>query len=239
MSAPKYKVIEQALVARIAAGEFAPGDPIPHEAELAAAYGVTRPTIGRALSALVEQGLIERKRRAGSRVAVRGRVAARLAIPLVREEIAATGAANGYRLLAREKAPPPPEVAWLFGLRGGEPALRTDALHLADGRPWQRESRWINLRTVPGAESAEFVDVSPNEWLVRATPFTRIAHEVGAESADADTARLLDIAPGAPVLRLVRRTWLGSSAITEVAMRHPGDRYRLRLDDGEPVAQPG
>jgi GntR family histidine utilization transcriptional repressor len=233
VSAPKYKVIEQALVARIAAGEFAPGDPIPHEAELAAAYGVTRPTIGRALSALVEQGLIERKRRAGSRVAVRGRVAARLAIPLVREEIAATGAAYGYRLLARKTAPPPAEVARLFGLTPGAAALRTDALHLADGRPWQRESRWINLKTVPAAARADFATVSPNEWLVREAPFTRIAHEVAAEPADADTARLLGMAEGAPVLRLRRRTWLGEGAITQVEMRHPGDRYRLRLDGGE------
>ncbi|MFN3615493.1 MAG: GntR family transcriptional regulator, partial [Rubrimonas sp.] len=88
MSAPKYKQIEQALLARIAAGEFAPGDPIPHEAQLAEAYGVTRPTVSRALSALVEQGLIERRRRAGSRVATRGRVGARMSIPLVREAIA-------------------------------------------------------------------------------------------------------------------------------------------------------
>lgn len=89
MSAPKYKRIEQALLARIAAGEFAPGDPIPNEADLAEEYGVTRPTIGRALGALVAQGLVERRRRAGSRVAVRAAVATRLSIPLVREEVRA------------------------------------------------------------------------------------------------------------------------------------------------------
>ncbi|MGF1659552.1 MAG: GntR family transcriptional regulator [Rubrimonas sp.] len=230
MSAPKYKRIEQALVARIAAGEFAPGDPIPHEAQLAEAYGVTRPTIGRALSALVAQGLIERRRRAGSRVALRARVAARLSIPLAREEIEAGGAAYGYRLLGAARRAAPADVAALFGLAAGAEALETDALHLADGAAWQRERRWINLAVVPAAADAPFETVSPNEWLVRHAPYTRIAHRVWADAATPDDAPL-GAAPGDPLLCVERRTWLGARAVTLVRMLHRGPGYKLTFDD--------
>ena len=231
MSAPKYKRIEQALVARIAAGEFAPGDPIPHEAQLAEAYGVTRPTIGRALSALVAQGLIERRRRAGSRVALRARVAARLSIPLAREEIEASGASYGYRLLGAARRTPPAEIATLFGLAPGESALETDALHLADGAPWQRERRWINLAGVPAAAEAAFETVSPNEWLVRHAPYTRIAHRIWAEAASPGDAPL-GAGCGDPLLCVERTTWLGARAVTQVRMLHRGPAYRLRFEDG-------
>jgi GntR family histidine utilization transcriptional repressor len=232
MSGPKYKAIERALVDRIASGEFAPGDPIPHEAKLAEHYGVTRPTVSRALSALVDQGLIERRRRAGSRVAMRREVAARLTIPLARQQIVASGAAYGYRLRAREVTRPPADVAELFGLGPRGVALRTDALHLADGRPWQRETRWINLRVVPGAAEVDFAAISANEWLVRETPFTRIAHEVWAEPSDAESAEALGDAAGSCLLCVLRTTWLGSDAITRVVMRHPGVSYRLSFGGG-------
>lgn len=234
MSAPKYKRIEQALLARIAAGEFAPGDPIPNEADLAEEYGVTRPTIGRALGALVAQGLVERRRRAGSRVAVRAAVATRLSIPLVREEVRAAGARYGYRLLAAEKSAPPEAVAALFGLAPGGVAMRTEALHLADDAPWQLERRWINLATVPGAADAPFETISPNEWLVRAAPYTRIGHRIWADLADRDAARALGVRLRAAVLCVERTTWMGDAAVTQVTMIHRGPDYRLSFGDAAP-----
>jgi len=229
VGAAKYRTIAAALLARIAAREFRPGDAIPNEADLAAEYGVARPTVARALASLVAQGLIERRRRAGSRVAVRAAVAARLFIPLAREEIAATGAAYGHRLLARETTPPPAEVAALFGLAPGRPALRTASLHLADGAPWQLERRWINLAAAPEAAAAPFEAVSPNEWLVRHAPYTSIAHDVWAAAADGPTAAALDAPTGAPVLVVERSSWLGARAVTRVRMINRGPDYRLRF----------
>lgn len=235
MAAPKYKLIEQALLARIAGGEFAPGDAIPHEAQLAKAYGVTRPTISRALSALVEQGLIERRRRAGSRVATRGRVGARMSIPLVREAIVATGAAYGYRLIERVEIPPPPDIRDAFGLRPAVSALYTLALHLADDRPWQVEDRWINLTAAPEAAAADFAAISPNEWLVAEIPFTRTEHVLRAAAADAVAALWLGVPLGAPLFVVERATWRGAVPVTRVVMLHPAESYRMVLSDGDPA----
>jgi LacI family transcriptional regulator len=65
----KHRVISQQLAADIAAGKYAPGARLPSEAQLTKRYGVSRPTVGRALRDLVVEGVIER--RAGSGTYVR------------------------------------------------------------------------------------------------------------------------------------------------------------------------
>ena len=51
---------------RIHSGEWPPGHRIPSEHELTLAYGCSRMTVNKALGALAEAGMIERRRRAGS-----------------------------------------------------------------------------------------------------------------------------------------------------------------------------
>ena len=66
---PRYLEIRRDIQNRIASGELRPGDAIPSEHELKELYGCSRMTVSKALSALASEGLIQRRRRAGSRVA--------------------------------------------------------------------------------------------------------------------------------------------------------------------------
>ena len=59
----------QALRRRLAGGKLRPGDPLPTEGELCAAFGLSRITIRRALSVLEAQGLIHRRPGRGTFVA--------------------------------------------------------------------------------------------------------------------------------------------------------------------------
>lgn len=61
---PKHRDISESLSAAIAGGKYAPGDRLPSEAQLVQQFNVSRPTVGRALRQLAQDGLIER--RAGS-----------------------------------------------------------------------------------------------------------------------------------------------------------------------------
>jgi GntR family histidine utilization transcriptional repressor len=54
---------------RIASGEWKPGHRIPFEHELVTQYNCARATVGKALTALVRTGLLERRRKAGTFVA--------------------------------------------------------------------------------------------------------------------------------------------------------------------------
>ncbi|MFI7701668.1 GntR family transcriptional regulator [Nonomuraea sp. NPDC049480] len=53
--------LTDALRSRVLSGEIAPGTPLP-EQEIAASYGVARPTVREALASLVHEGLLRRER---------------------------------------------------------------------------------------------------------------------------------------------------------------------------------
>ncbi|NAZ35438.1 GntR family transcriptional regulator [Rubellimicrobium sp. CFH 75288] len=221
-----WRDVAEIARARILARDWAAGGAIPTEAALAREFGVSRATVNRALRALAEEGLIDRRRRAGSRVTARPTRRATFALPLVRDEVSASGAVYGYRLLDRELCPPPAEVALRLGLRAVPLVLRLEALHLADGRPWAHEDRWINPAAAPGVEDVDFAAVSANEWLVTHVPFTTAEVTLSAEAAEGRTADALGCEPGAAILVLDRVTRLGATGVTAVRLGHaPG--YRL------------
>lgn len=62
----KHREIYQQIHRAIVSGEYAVGQRIPTEAELGAAYRVSRPTISRALRDLEQQGYLLRRRGAGT-----------------------------------------------------------------------------------------------------------------------------------------------------------------------------
>lgn len=65
---PKHRLISRQLAAEIVAGKYRQSGRLPSEAQLVKQYEVSRPTIGRALRALQEQGLVERRAGSGTYV---------------------------------------------------------------------------------------------------------------------------------------------------------------------------
>lgn len=231
--AARYQVIRDDLLGRITSGAWAPGAAIPNEAALAAEFGVTRPTVSRALRGLVDRGLIERKRKAGSRVALHRTPVTSMRVPVVREEIEARGGTYSHLLLGRDIAVPPDSIRAIFGLARGDTALRLRSLHFDNSQPYQLEDRWISLATLPNAAAQDFAATSANEWLVRQVPYTQAEHVLRAEAAGAGEAAALKVACGSPVFVIERTTWSDNAAITWVRLVHPGAGFRLvSRDDG-------
>jgi LacI family transcriptional regulator len=65
---PRHRRISRELLTDIANGKYGPGGRLPSEAQLCAKFGVSRPTVGRALRELQEQGLIDRRVGSGTYV---------------------------------------------------------------------------------------------------------------------------------------------------------------------------
>ncbi|MBW0094281.1 GntR family transcriptional regulator [Pseudonocardia sp. KRD-184] len=61
-----YEKIALDLKARVAEGEFSADEPLPSEAELVAAYGVSRNTVRRAYRSLTEDGIVFVRQGAGA-----------------------------------------------------------------------------------------------------------------------------------------------------------------------------
>lgn len=216
-----YRDIGAELSRRIADRIWAPGALIPGEEALAQEFGCARATVNRALQQLARDGIVERKRKSGTRIAISPVREARLAIPLVRQEIEGKGGAYRYALLSRAVEPLPEGIAARMGLTAADPLLHVRALHWADGAPYQYEDRWIDLDTVPAAGEADFSAVSPNEWLVSSEPFSRAEYVFRAAAASEEETALLELSPGQPVFLAERLTWLLARPITFVRMAHP------------------
>lgn len=228
--ASTWQAVRDAVRARIHARDWPPGAPIPNEADLAGQLGCARATVNRALRALAEEGLIERRRRAGSRVAEHPVRKATFAIPVIRREIEAHGAAYSHLLLALERDRPPAAVRERLGLRGDARLLHVETLHLADGRAHAHEDRWVNLAAVPAIAKADLSAVSANEWLVANVPYTGGDFTFAAESADAGLAAHLGCADGSALLVLERTTWNGDTPITWMRLAHaPGYRMHTKI----------
>ena len=222
--------MQQEVRRRIKAREWRPGEMIPSEAELAAEFGCARATVTRALRGLAEAGLLDRRRKAGSRVALHPVRKATLDIPVLRNEIEAKGLAYCYRLLARRLCAPPAEMAIRMKADAGERLLQLSGLHLAGARPYVLEGRWINPRVVPEVEAVDFEAISPNEWLVTHVPFEGGDIAFSATSASAEEARILDCRPGDGLFVIERMTWSGDQVITSVRLVFaPGYRMHTQI----------
>lgn len=225
-SAPKtWRGVKEEVRRRIRERVWKPGEAIPREADLAQEFGCARATVNRALQELADTGILERKRRSGTRVALHPPGRAIIEIPLIRKEIEALGLRYGYALLVRRRAAPPHAVAIAMSGASGAEMLHVRALHSADGRPRVLEDRWINLATVPQAAVANFTARSPNEWLLENVPFSRGELSISARACGAAEADALTVAEGAPLLVLDRTTWSLASSITHVRLWYePGHR---------------
>lgn len=225
-----WRAVQSEILSRIQSRQWKPGDLIPNEVDLAQEFGCARATVNRALRAIAEAGLLERRRKAGTRVAVHPVRRATLNIPIIRHEIEERNHAYAYTLVARETKVPPPGTRAHMRLGRGDKALHVQAVHYADGRPYVFEDRWINTRAVPAIETADLSAVSANEWLVAHASFTDGDIAFSASKADAVVADVLNIETGEAVFVIERNTWTDAAAVTSVKLTFaPGYRMHTAI----------
>jgi GntR family histidine utilization transcriptional repressor len=215
------------LERRILSGEWPPGHRIPFEVELAERYGCSRMTMNKALGRLVDAGLIERRRKAGSFVSRPTSQAAILDIHDIRAEVEATGAVYRFEILERFVRSAQAADAARIESAEGAPLLALRCRHRAGEEPFCLEERLIDLTAVPDARAARFEELSPGAWLVAKVPWTNAEHRIGARAAGRSLARDLGVEEGAACLVVERRTWLSGAPITSVRLTYPGSAHRL------------
>ena len=229
MSRPQFntwQAIQAEVLRRIHAREWPPGHVIPNEVDLTAEFGCARATVNRALRALAEAGVLERRRKAGTRVALHPVSRATVDIPVIRQEIEGLGKDYGYAKLVsnveRSTVNSPIEMP------GG--SLHIAAVHTMNGTPYVHENRWISLETVPDAASQNFNEISANEWLIMNAPYTHGDIVFTATAAGEEVASALRTKPGAPIFVIDRTTWDGEDVVTTVRLSYaPGHQIHTRI----------
>ncbi|MEM9014307.1 MAG: UTRA domain-containing protein [Pseudomonadota bacterium] len=213
-----HETIGQAIRKRITRGEWPPGSIIPREQDLSEEYGCARATVNRALRKLADDGLVERKRRAGTRVAEFPAHHARIKIPILRLEVEAAGAVYRPQVTVNEILKAPLFVRGLLHLNKLDKVLHLETIHLANDKPFAFEDRWVNLNAAPGIVDAPLDRISANEWLIHEVAFSDGSVSFGASNATKREADALYTEDGAALFTIKRRTWKADQYITAVTL---------------------
>ncbi|KKW91717.1 histidine utilization repressor [Sphingobium chungbukense] len=222
--------IRRDIESRIMSGQWRPGHRIPYEHEWMEAYGCSRMTVNKALRSLVQSGLLESRKRAGTFVAAPRFHRAALEIPDIRAEVEGQGLTYRLDLLSRDRRKATEADKALLRVSSGD-LLAIECRHFADDLPYALEHRLINLAAVPEAAEVDFSTQPPGSWLLAHVPWTEAEHRITAINADPATAQSLHVPENAACVALERWTWIGAGRdderITYARQLYPGDRYAL------------
>jgi DNA-binding GntR family transcriptional regulator len=236
MTTPAYRKIADALRRRITNGKYPPGSLLPTEHELCAAFDISRHTARDALRILTDEGLIERRRGAGSIVSAIARGGFTQSLTSLEDLLQYARDAKlqilGLTPVKRHTAEMSaltldPRVHWtrIDGFRG-------DAT-----RPIALTTIYVRSALCPPANEIESWPGALNELIAQGSGVrtARIDQRINAVTLSPSEARRLCEADGAAALRTVRLYLDSKGDVFQASMSlHPGERftYAMTLESG-------
>jgi GntR family transcriptional regulator len=209
-----------------------PQDPrrLPTEEELAAHYGVSLVTVRRALKALEEEGLIERRRRHGTFVTPAAAPSRPLTVLGSVDAVVAQQSALDVELLWRREVPVPPELADRFPDVASLVYFRR--LRSERGEPVSVADNWIRPEHAT-AISAQQLREAPMTQVLRdraGVHIGRFENDVEARLATPELVGLLDVALLSPILLCACVSYDESGRAVDAARIHyRGDRFKYSV----------
>ncbi|SCG39547.1 GntR family transcriptional regulator [Micromonospora coxensis] len=225
----KHEALYTALRAEIGA-DLRPHDPLPSERELVARFGVSRATVRQAIGRLEEEGLVYRAQGAGTFVADPATISKSLALTSFSEDMRNRRLTPDSRLLDLTVASASVQVARDLAVSPGADVVHVRRLRLADSLPMCLEEVWLPAERI-GDLDASVIAGSLYEALAERGVRPHHADQViAATVVDAEQARLLQVAPYSPALRVDRVTYDESGTAVERAESiYRADRYDFRI----------
>lgn len=231
------------LEAAIVAGAYRPGDQLPSEVELCAAFAVSRATIRDAIGRLEARGLLTRRRGSGTYVAVSphpGVTTLLQANLSITEMIEQTGLAAGTSHVSVAYEVPPVEAVTALGLGASDAVFVVRRVRTADGVPAVFSVDYLPLSIADLPRDAAAYYGSLYALLAEACgePVAGALARLEPLAAGGDVAVRLELEPGALLLALHQTHELRSGRrvlySTDYLRSDIFTIYVRRLHDGRP-----
>jgi GntR family transcriptional regulator len=202
---PKYLHVRRILLDRIEE-TMRPGDQLPTEHALCAEFSVSRETIRSALAALEQDGIIERTRGRGTFIARLPRRRPERRLTGMVEDFYALNLDTEAKVLQAGPARMPASLAEQLGIDPETPLFRITRLRFFERRPLAWHDGWmlpeIGERLAAIDLTRTSIDRELRETLKLQT--WEDQQSIEAVAADIQSAELLDVPIGAPLLCLTR-----------------------------------
>jgi DNA-binding GntR family transcriptional regulator len=203
---PLYFQVAQHLQQAIESGAIAAGERLDNEIQLAQELGLSRPTMRQALQYLVDKGLLVRKRGVGTLVA-QAKLHRPIELTSLYEDLDGSGQRPTTQVLSNTVEPAGSAVATALGIDEGADVVVLHRLRRAHDEPI---ARMINYLPVGLIElTTEALERRGLYQLLRARGIRphAAAQTIGARTADAAEARLLNETRRAPLLTMERTAY--------------------------------
>lgn len=227
---PAYKRIQDAILKRIEGGHLRPGDAVDSERELARIHRVSLMTARHALASLEREGLVERRRGAGTFVAP-PKIHFNKLMSFT-EQLASRGLTGYSKTLSAKVVESEPDVAARLSVAPHAPMIKLERLRVGGDEPFALETGYLAADEFPGLSKAPLERGSLFSILDREYGVTLVHadEEIDATAADPKTADLLQVPRGAPLLR-IRQIIYSSSGKPTIYMLglYRSDRHSLMI----------
>jgi GntR family transcriptional regulator len=208
--APLYLQIKALLERSLEAREWRPGEAIPSEIELAGRYGVSQGTVRKAIDALAADNLVVRKQGKGTFVATHTEERSSLFRFLRIRRNDGGEVQPASRLIDVKRGKASADIARLLDLRAGDPVLVLRRVLDYDGEPVVLDEITLPAQLFRGLTKARYDAYRGSMYGFFETQFgvrmLKAQEKIRAVAADAATAQILGVAPGAPLLAVDRLT---------------------------------
>ena len=210
---PLHSQLSDAFRQRIASGEWPPHYRLKAEPEFAADLGVSRGTLRRALTTLIDESLLRQVQGKGTYVTstlLEPAIAQRLST--LSEDFVSQGINTTTIVLASELTDAPIPVSRLLDIGPRQRVLRLRRLHETARGPVALTVNYVRVDLAPGLEEFDFAGHSLFQVLEAdyGLQINAGRRTFSAVSATAETAELLALTAGDPVQYLEQITYLAS-----------------------------
>jgi DNA-binding GntR family transcriptional regulator len=210
---PLYFQLAQAIEGAIAGGVLPAGSRLENELLLAQRYGLSRPTVRRAVQELVDKGLLVRKRGVGTQV-IQPHVRRSAELTSLYDDLFRGGGAPTTDVLSLERVPATADVAEQLDLSEGDEVVVIRRLRRSHGEPLA-----LLTNHLPGCFRPTVEDLTEGglyQYLRGRGVHLRVAHQrIGARLARAEETRLLEEPPRAAVLTMERTAFDDKGVVVE------------------------
>ncbi len=221
--APLYMQLQKVLRDAIHNRTIVPDAAIPPERDLAEEFGVSRLTVRKAVDGLVSEGLITRRRGAGTFVASRVEKSFSK-LSSFSEDMMSRGRLPHSEWIGRSQGAVTPEESLSLSLSPGTQVYRFQRIRFADNQTMALEYSTIPGYCLPGVDAVETSLYAALEAFGHRP--VRALQRLRAVAFTPEQADILQVRPGDPGLFIERRGFLSDGRAAEYTQSwYRGDAY--------------
>lgn len=236
---PVYAQVAHRILEQVVGGQLQSGARLPSERVLCGRLGVSRVTLRRALTLLVDEGVVESAQGRGWFVTTGVLGEPPNALRSFTQTARIRGLSPSARVLLAQRRAATLDEAERMGVAPGSQLFELQRVRCLNGIPVAWDRALVPLALVPDIEGVDFTAASLYGELDRAgvSP-VRGDYAMQAQAADERTAELLGLPVGAAVLKTDHTAFTATGRVVDVgSTTYRGDRYRFRASLYRPSTQ--